>query len=190
MGKSSSGKDTFYSRIKNEETLALKPIVLYTTRPIRDGEIEGDQYHFVDIKRFEELDRQGVIIEKRVYHTVHGDWWYFTVDDKDIDLNNSSYIAIGVLESYKEFKKYFGNEAIVPIFIEVDDGERLSRALKRELEPQNRKFEEMCRRFLADAEDFSEDKIIEAGISKENRFNNDDLDDCMNKVISYIKSQL
>ena len=39
MGKSSSGKDTVYSRILEDSELI--PIVLYTTRPIRAGEREG-----------------------------------------------------------------------------------------------------------------------------------------------------
>ena len=39
MGKSASGKDTIFKQIK-ERMPNLKTIVIYTTRPIREGEQE------------------------------------------------------------------------------------------------------------------------------------------------------
>ena len=48
MGKSSSGKDTMFKRLIEDKELALKTIVGYTTRPMREGETEGVEYHFVD----------------------------------------------------------------------------------------------------------------------------------------------
>lgn len=182
MGKSSTGKDTVYNKLLEDKSLKLVPIVLYTTRPIRDGEKDGVNYHFTNDEQFEVMSKQGKIVESRLYNTVHGDWRYFTVDDGNIDLENNSYIIIGVLESYVAFKKYYGKEQIVPILIEIDDETRLTRAFEREKRPENRKFKEMCRRFLADSEDFSEEKIKEAGIADENRIENIDIDDCMTKI--------
>ena len=43
MGKSASGKDHIYARLMQHTELNLKKMVLYTTRPIRDGEEEGKQ---------------------------------------------------------------------------------------------------------------------------------------------------
>ena len=48
MGKSASGKDHIYARLMQHTELNLKKMVLYTTRPIRDGEEEGKQYFFTD----------------------------------------------------------------------------------------------------------------------------------------------
>ena len=42
LGKSSAGKDTIYKRIMDEGGLNLKRIVMYTTRPIREGEKQGE----------------------------------------------------------------------------------------------------------------------------------------------------
>lgn len=190
MGKSSTGKDTMYNRILENKDLNLKPIVLYTTRPIREGEVDGVQYNFTDDVKFKDFLNKGLIIESRTYQTMHGNWIYFTVDDGKIDLDNYSYIAIGTLESYVEFLKYFGEKKVIPIYIEVEDGERLSRALKRELKPENKKFKEMCRRFLADCDDFSEDKIIEAGIKEENRFENIDKDKTEDSIKKFILANL
>lgn len=184
LGKSSTGKDTIYKRILDEEKLNLKDIILYTTRPIRDGEEDGKSYHFVDEKGYEEIKESGSIIEERAYETMHGLWRYFTVKDSQIDLENNDYIVIGVIDSFIAMKKYFGDNIVIPIYIEVDDGLRLQRALNREKKPENRRFKEMCRRFLADSEDFSEDKIKAAGIEK--RFENIDLHKCIREVKEYI----
>lgn len=186
LGKSSTGKDTIYKRISNDKSLDLNNIVLYTTRPIRDGEIPDVTYHYVTEEGYLKLKESGSIIEEKSYNTMHGLWRYFTAREKDIDLDNKSYIMIGVLKSFISIRDYYGEDNVVPIYIEVDDGIRLERALKREMKPENRKFTELCRRFLADTEDFSEDKILAAGIDK--RFENINLEKCIQEVREYIQS--
>lgn len=184
LGKSSTGKDTIYKRICEDNTLSLNTIVLYTTRPIREGEEQGVTYNFVTEEEYEAIKKKGKIIEERSYNTMHGLWRYFTVSDKQLEMDNNSYIMIGVLSSFVSIRDYYGKENVIPIYIEVDDGIRLERALKREMKPENRKFTELCRRYLADSEDFSEDKIMAAGIEK--RFENIDLEDCIKEVRDYI----
>lgn len=187
MGKSSTGKDTIFTELCNREELGLKNLVMYTTRPIRAKEEQGKEYFFVDDSTADELERQGKVIEMRSYNTVHGIWKYFTVDDCNIDFEQHDYLAIGTLESYAKIKAYYGEEKVIPIYIEVDDGNRLERALQRERKPQNQKYEEMCRRFLADAADYSEEKLRDAGITR--RFSNDnDRQECMNEVEAFIRS--
>lgn len=190
VGKSSTGKDTIYNILKNDSSLGLEPIVRYTTRPIREGEREGDSYFFETMPGYERLLEQDKIIESQVYHTIHGDWYYFTVDDGRIDIENHNYIVIGVLESFAGTREFFGKDKVIPIYIEVDDGERLQRALNRERLPENRKYKEMCRRFLSDDEDFSEKRIKELEISDESRFINDNLDKCVSEIRNYILSKL
>ena len=185
VGKSSTGKDTIYKRLQKDKDLGLKNVVMYTTRPKRDGEIEGITYHYVSEEEFLRLKNQNLIIEDRSYNTIHGLWRYFTVKDENINLDINDYIIIGVLESFVATRNYFGKESVVPIYIEVEDGERLMRALKRELKPGNHKYAEMCRRFLADADDFSEERITAAGIDK--RFINTDLKKCLEEIREYIK---
>lgn len=68
----------------------------------------------------------------------------------------------------------------MPIYIEVEDGERLSRALNRERMQESPKYEELCRRFLSDAKDFSREKLKEAGITR--RFVNQDLDETEEEI--------
>lgn len=188
MGKSSTGKDTIFKRLLEDDGLKLKNIVPYTTRPLRDGEKDGEEYFFTDEEGFLRLRNQRKIIEDRLYATFHGPWRYFTVDDGQVQLQSQNYIMIGTLEAYGKLREYFGEDKILPVMIELDDGVRLQRALNRERQQDSPKYEEMCRRFLADSADFSEEKIREAGITI--RFKNDDLDNCLEKIKSYIKEQL
>lgn len=185
MGKSSSGKDTIFKEIVKDPSLPLEIIIPYTTRPIREGEEADKEYHFVDEKKVMELEAANKIIELRAYNTVYGVWKYFTVDDGQIDLANKSYIYIVTLEGYMRMCEYFGRSKVEPIYIEVEDGERLMRAIERERTQNTPKYEEMCRRFLADAKDFSEEKLKAGQITK--RFQNTNLQETIDKVVAYIK---
>ncbi|MCR5416496.1 MAG: guanylate kinase [Pseudobutyrivibrio sp.] len=172
MGKSSSGKDTIFKEILERDDLELKTIVSYTTRPIRSNEKPGEEYNFVSLEEKDKLLASGKVIEIREYNTVHGPWFYFTVDDGKVDINNHDYLIIGTVESFVKIRDYYGKDKVIPIYIEVDDGIRLERALKRERKQEHPKYEEMCRRFLADQQDFSQENLEAAGVN--NVFNNDD----------------
>ena len=184
MGKSSSGKDTVYKKLK-EQYKEFRLIVPYTTRPIREGEKDGVEYYFVDPEQFRAMKEDGKVIESRSYNTKCGIWTYFTADDGQIDLSAADYLLIGTLVSYQALREYFGEEAIVPVYLEVEDGLRLARALERERRQEKPKYAEMCRRFLADEEDFSEENLIKSGITE--RFGNEDFTDCLNKIQRYIE---
>ena len=186
MGKSASGKDTIYKKVK-EQLPDLKAIVIYTTRPIREGERDGVEYHFVNEQKVDEFHQAGKIIELRAYNTVHGIWKYFTVDDGQFD-REDHLIAIGTLESYVQLRKYFDDEKLVPIYIEVEDGLRLERALFRERQQEEPKYEELCRRFLADATDFAPDKLREAGITQ--KYFNVDMNECIERIVLDIKKNM
>lgn len=188
MGKSSSGKDSIYKGIK-KEVPNLQTIVPYTTRPIREDETEGVEYFFVSESELSSMVREDKVVEVRSYETVHGVWRYFTVDDGQIDLENDNYyLMIGTLESYDRIRKYYGNTKVIPIYIEVEDGERLERALKRERAQKTPKYDELCRRFMADNKDFSDENILECGIKK--RYINDDRDRCAKEIAETIKAQM
>lgn len=188
MGKSASGKDTIYQKLKARKDLQLLPVVPYTTRPIRISEKDGETYHFVDEASFHEMEEKGLVIEARTYHTVHGDWIYFTADDGTLLKQDKNYIMIGTLEAYEKVCRYFGKDRVEPIYIEVEDGERLMRAVRREQMQKEPKYKELCRRFLADQEDFSEEKLCRAGIS--HRFRNQDFGQCMEEIVRVCFSRI
>lgn len=189
VGKSSVGKDTIYKKLK--EKIDIKPYVLYTTRPIRTGEEDGVNYYFLEQHEMDEHinSTEKNVIEYRVYNTIYGPWTYATIADNQFE-SEKDLLMEGTLESYDAVRKYFMDNdkvQVIPIYIEVDDGVRLERALKREMEQENPKYEELCRRFLADCKDFSEDKILNSGIKK--RFKNINVDECVQDIIDYVSMQ-
>lgn len=185
MGKSSTGKDTIYKELLEREHLNLHRIVPYTTRPIREGEKNGEEYFFTDEEEIRKLEEENRIIEMRCYDTCFGPWKYLTVNDEQIDLLQNDYLLIGTPEAYLSMRAYFGKEAVVPLLIEIDDGVRLQRALDREKQQQEPKYDEMCRRFLADAKDFSEETLAQCEIPV--RFENENLTECIDALTEYIE---
>ena len=186
IGKSSTGKDTIY-RIVSNDFKEIKEIVPFTTRPIRENETDGVEYYFVTEEEFEKMVYDDLVIEFRRYNTQHGIWTYFTAS-KNIDLENNNYMIINTLEGYNSLKNYYGEDTIIPIYIEVENGIRLTRALEREKKQEYPKYEEMCRRFLEDQKDFSDQKLEASNINK--RFINNDLSECVLEIEMEISKYL
>ena len=183
MGKSSSGKDTIYNILKKK--LDVNTYVMYTTRPMRDGEIEGITYNYItdeEMQKYINNKKENKLLEYRVYQTIYGPWFYATIEDEQFK-TDKDILMFGTLESYNQIKGYF-KEKLLPIYIEVEDGLRLERAIKREKEQKIPRYEEMCRRFLADCKDFSEDNLKKANIKK--RFRNINLEECVKEIMEYI----
>jgi len=196
MGKTSSGKDTVYKRVLdnltlNQGVLAPKTVVIYTTRPMRPGETNGVEYFFATEEELQKLRDDGKVIEERCFHTVHGPWFYFTVNDGQIDLENHSYLMINTLAGFEMIRNYYSNngeDVVIPIYIEADAKDRLLRYINRESLQKNPNYKEVCRRFLADEEDFAEEELQRLGINK--RYFNRDLDVCCKEIEADITSLL
>lgn len=188
FGKSSTGKDTIYKSLMENKELGLRPVVPYTTRPMRAKETPGVEYHFTDEEELSRLQAAGKVIELRAYETVHGIWKYFTVDGKHMDLANYNYAMVGVLDSFLAIREYYGADKVIPIYIEVEDGERLQRALDRERSQEEPRYAEMCRRFLTDSADFAEEKLLGAGLVR--RFFNKDLKECIQEITACLQEEM
>lgn len=184
MGKSSSGKDSIYNRLLEDKELNLKPVVIYTTRPMRQQEIHGTTYYFTDEENLNRLQKDGKVLECRGYHTVHGVWYYFTVEDEQFD-REESILMIGTLESYEKLREHF-KDRVIPIFVTVDDKERLLRAIYREEKQEKPSYAEVCRRFLADEKDFSKENIEKNKIT--NLFENQVLEECVEDIKNFIRN--
>ena len=84
-------------------------------------------------------------------------------------------------------RRYYGEERVIPIYVEVEDGVRLARAVERERREESPKYTELCRRFIADTEDFSDEKLAAAGV--ERRFDNTgSFSKCLDEILSYVRS--
>lgn len=189
MGKSASGKDTIYKRIK--EQIDVKTYVLYTTRPIRTGEQEGVDYHYVSDEQMLKFKQEGKVIESRTYRTVKGPWTYATIADEQLE-QNGDILTVGTLESYNKIKEYYEDKEdtkLLPVYITIDEEERRKRALEREKKQKNPNYEEVERRIKADNIDFSEENLKKAGIGQNETFENYDLDKCVESIVTYIQKE-
>lgn len=189
MGKSASGKDTIYKRIK--EQIDVKTYILYTTRPIRTGEQEGVDYHYVSDEQMLKFKQEGKVIESRTYQTVKGPWTYATIADEQLE-QNGDILTVGTLESYNKIKEYYEDKKdtkLLPVYITIDEEERRKRALEREKKQKNPNYEEVKRRFKADNIDFSEENLKKAGIGQNETFENYDLDKCVESIVTYIQKE-
>jgi hypothetical protein len=133
------------------------------------------------------MAHEGKILEIRNYQTALGEWSYFTARDQNWDDKNP-HLMIGTLDTFKKLKINCMDREIIPIYIEVESGDRLQRSLSRERKEKNPKYVEMCRRFIADEMDFSEDALKAAGIKK--RFYNKDLKKTVDEILSFIEDNI
>ena len=181
LGKSATGKDTLYKEILKRRP-KLRTVTMYTTRPIREGETDGVEYFFTGREELERQLASGKVIESRTYQTIAGPWTYYTVDDGQFDVaDDESCLMIGTLESYEKMCAYFEVGKMVPVYIEVPDGIRLLRAVKREENQKKPNYREVCRRYLADEKDFSEENLERLGITK--RYQNTDMEICLEEIL-------
>lgn len=154
VGKSCSGKDTLFPLIL-ERCPELKPVIPHTTRPRRPGEVEGQTYHFVTRDQLRQYEMEGRVIEKRAYRTTQGLWTYFTLRFA-LDADR---LLITTLEGARALMDCCGPERVRVVYLHVDDRTRLLRYIDRESRQARPDYAEVCRRFLADQEDFSRENL-------------------------------
>jgi len=103
---------------------------------------------------------------------------------------NGDILTVGTLESYQKIKEYYKEKEdtkLLPVYITVDEEERKKRAIQREEKQKSPNYHEVERRIKADNIDFSEENLKQAGIEKEQTFENYDLNTCVEKIINYIQ---
>ncbi len=131
VGKSGSGKDTMKELMLE---MGFRPLLSETTRPMREGEQEGREYHFITPGQFRMDMNNGRLIEWRSYKTYVGgkeDTWYYGTPKTDV--SDGSYIAIKDIEGAQLLRDYY-ESCGVPVFIagmQVDDAVREERAKAR-----------------------------------------------------------
>ena len=183
IGPSSSGKDTFLK--PTLEKFSLKPIVLSTTRPMREKEIDGKSYHFISMEEMNALDKQQKLVERRNYNTVNGLWSYAT-NAENIRLSEN-YLAVNTWEGYQKYLEFYGKENVVPIYFQVEDKVRFERALARESKEGKPNYQEAERRFITDTHDFNPIYLQKyQPIIIDNNHSLKDTQNQINKVVSNI----
>lgn len=151
LGEASSGKDTVLKEAV--KTLYNTEIaVSFTTRPMREGEVEGREYNFISTTEFNELYNEGQIVESTNYDVANGDNWLYGLTRAELE--KSEYVAVITNpHGLEQLKKVYGDK-VVSIYITANGKDRVIRYLNRESNINDLKVAECCRRFLADEKDF------------------------------------
>ena len=145
FGESGAGKDTIQNWLTEYFPDEAHKIVSCTTRPPRDYEKNGVDYHFIDTEFFAQKVLDGSMLEATTFNS----WGYGTpIDSLEKDKINIGVFNIAGIECLLEDPRL----EVMTIWVKTSPVTRLTRALDRESEPD---CEEICRRFLADVKDFS-----------------------------------
>jgi guanylate kinase len=144
MGEAGSGKD-FLLKAAKIRYPNYHSIVSCTTRPPREGEVNGEAYHFLTDLEFENKIRNGEMFE----HVGFRGWSYGTSSDS----LSATGVNIGVFNA-EGIRQLMANPRVeLKVFwVAAAPKTRLLRQLNREENPD---VEEVIRRFGTDEEDFS-----------------------------------
>lgn len=172
-GKSASGKDTLSQELISR---GYKRVVTYTTRPLREGEVNGETYHFITNERFQEMLENHEFVEHNVFHTEFGDWYYGSAIRDYIDEPNRFVIltpsGIRKIKSKLEFMPH-----VIYLFANLA-------AIQRRLKIRSDNPEEAKRRIEADINDF---KGFEQEADRIVYNNDDDISAVADKVEQFLK---
>lgn len=170
-GKSASGKDTLLRELVKDGL--FEPLVSTTTRPMREGEVQDKDYHFISADEFKERLNKGDFLEFRQYQTrVNGvaDTWFYGMTKEEVKSKDNPIVILD-LQGAEAFQDYFGRENCTTIYVHVCDEVREERAKsrgsfdesewKRRLTDDNRVFNER------DINRICDDRIINEGVTVE-----------------------
>lgn len=165
LGKSASGKTSQELLLRQN---GFDNLITYTTRSIRDGEVNGKDYHFVSVDEFNNLNLP-------VKYIVSDTWKYGIHKNDAIGTKIFSCIS----ESYAlDISKHFDNVKV--IYFNISREERFKRLLERgdSKESIEKRFEIEDREGDINVHNFS--SLFEV--------NNGDLTEIYDNIIKYIRS--
>lgn len=176
MGKAGSGKDSIMQGVL-KKLPELHEVISYTTRPKREREIDGVNYHFISLNEFSEK----VLFNEMIECTTFNDWFYGTgyecLDENKINIGVFNPTGIDALCHNPDVHS-------IIIYIKASDKNRLLRQLNREENPD---IEEIIRRYKTDKADFYgiDCEFVDVTILTNN--SKEDFDKCVTAIINCIK---
>ena len=176
MGKTSSGKDTVVNELISK--YGFRKCVTYTTRPMRDGEVQDITYHFITEDDFKQKIRENFFAEYKSYDTELG-IWYYGVALEDVENADDKTVIILTPDGYRDVIKKVKNKP-KSIYIYANNSTIKERLINRGDDPK-----EAQRRLEHDNIDF---KDVETEVDKivyNNKGSN--INDVVNKVLKYLE---
>lgn len=160
VGKGGSGKDYLRKKLEN---CGFKYCISHTSRPPRDGEVNGEDYYFLPEDYLRKEFNPGDSFYEWV---IFNDWFYGTSKEEFYKSNLFIMTPSGVSKLLPEDRK----ESLI-IFLDIDEQNRRSRLLQR------RDADQVERRLLADHVDFLDfvdydEKITDPNFKTDHWWNN------------------
>ena len=145
VGKTASGKTTIANELcKNH---GYKRIITYTTRPMRENEVQDVDYHFISDEQFNEMVKNNEFTEYKRYNTAHGVWSYGSVITSEQELSDDCYVIILTPQGLRDLSRKMSR--YIAFYLNVSFESQLERLKKRADEEQ-----QIIKRLKNDAKDF------------------------------------
>lgn len=160
VGESGSGKSTLTAKLVADYR-GVKRLVTYTTRPARAGEVNGVDYHFVTDVELDQFAEANKLVVSENFPPMGR---FAIVNDGQVDqLSRTVYLVDGSLARAAALQKFYGTNKVDVVHVYVDDETRLLRMLGRAM-AGDRNYRELCRRFLADKDDYAAERFAIMGL--------------------------
>ena len=140
VGASATGKSTV-ERILQEE-YGYNRCISMTTRPKRDYEVDGVDYHFVTIEDINQLDQEGLLAERTCFNG-----WHYSLTVAEVEDGG---VVVIEPNGLRQIINKVGRENVFVVYLTFPDKDRLIRSL---VARDDNDVEEVIRRFQADKKD-------------------------------------
>lgn len=157
MGKSGAGKDTVLRNLlKSSIGDSFHRIIITTTRPKRDGEVDHVDYHYLSFEEYTKKLLNGELLASTFFKEER---WGYGIEKSELISNKINIcvwnpIGIDSILSEEDLDTRI-------VFLGCNDKERLLRQLYREKNPN---VQEIIRRFSADEKDFRDFKYFHSNL--------------------------
>lgn len=151
-GKGGTGKDSVMGFLVRKYPDIFERFVITTTRPMRDGEVDGVDYHFCTREDFARKVVNNEFCIAEYYNVVNGNSNYYGVGD----IPNSSdkvYVLCGTNTQYDKLKARYGGR-VIGVYLYNTAYTSLTRMLSRLRDRKESNVLEVCRRVLSDSQDY------------------------------------
>ncbi len=168
VGPSGCGKDTAARYLENYIPETYHYVKLCTTRPQRNEEDNG--YTFLDSNEF-----LAQVLDGRMLNAQEFRGWYYGLNDQGLDSEKINVLPMSNVMVSQMVEENNPKYNLKIVYISTPDKERLLRILNREKNPD---CKEVCRRFLTDIDDYSNNTELEENLYMviENKYNNEFFD--------------
>ena len=165
VGPSGCGKDTAARHLENYIPEIYHYVKLCTTRPQRNEEDNG--YIFLDSSEF-----LAQVLNGRMLNAQEFRGWHYGLNNQGLDVEKINVLPMSNVMVAQMIEENNPKYDLKIVYIWTPDKERLLHILNREKNPD---CKEVCRRFLTDIDDYSNNTELFVNVYTviENKYNNE-----------------